>query len=106
MLKVDVEDPQLYNVVLNITSAPLDTLASVVIDLAHAVAKSCSEHSRSLLEDACITSQIRAALMAHPKIGHASIEVLSSRGAVTITGQSLIAPWNRLVRTLWLRSRE
>jgi cytidylate kinase len=37
MLEVDVEDPQLYHVVLNTTSAPLDTLATVVIDLARAV---------------------------------------------------------------------
>jgi hypothetical protein len=36
--------------------------------------------------------------MVHPKIGHASLEVTSSRGAVTITGQSLVPPWGRLVR--------
>jgi len=35
---MDVEDPQLYDVILNTSSAPLDTLAAVVIDLAHAVA--------------------------------------------------------------------
>ncbi len=98
MLEVDVEDPQLYDVVLNTTAAPLDTLAAVVIDLARAVAKSCSANSRILLNDACITSQVRAALMAHPKIGHAPIEVTSSRGAVTIAGKSLVPPWDRLVR--------
>ena len=96
-LEVDVEDPQLYDVVLNTTSAPLDTLAAVVIDLAHAVAKSCSANSRILLNDASTTLQVRAALMAHPKIGHAPVKVSSSRGSVTIVGQSLIPPWDRLV---------
>jgi cytidylate kinase len=96
--KVDVEDPQLYDVILNTSSSPLDALASVVIDLARAVAGSCSGNSHILLKDACITAQVRAALMAHPKIGHASLEVMSSEGAVTITGGSLVPPWDRLVR--------
>jgi len=100
MLEVDIEDPQLYDVMLNTSSAPLDTLATVAIDLARAVAKSCSANSRHLLNDACLTSQVRAALMDHPKIGHAPIEVTSSRGAVTITGESLVPPWDRLVRDL------
>ena len=100
MLEVDVEEPQLYDAVLNTTSAPLETLATVVIDLARAVAKSCPANSRHLLNDACFTSQVRAALMAHPKVGHAPIEVNSSSGAVTITGESLVPPWDRLVRNL------
>ena len=98
ILKVDVEDPQLYDVILNTSSAPLDMLAAIVIDLARAVAGSCSANSRILLKDACITAQVRAALMVHPKIGHASLEVMSGEGAVTITGQSLVPPWDRLVR--------
>jgi hypothetical protein len=100
MLGVDVEDSQFYDAVLNSTSAPLDTLATVVIDLARAVAKSCSANSRIILNDACLTSQVRAVLMVHPKVGHAPIEVNSCRGAVTITGESLVPPWDRLVRDL------
>jgi hypothetical protein len=98
MLEVDVEDPQHYDLMLNTTSAPLETLAAVVIDYARAVAKSCPADSGILLNDACITSQVRAALMVHPKIGHAPLEVTSSIGAVTITGESLVPPWDRLVR--------
>jgi len=98
MLQVDVEDPQLYDVVLNTTSAPIDTMAGAVIDLARAFAKSRSSNSRVLLNDACVTSQVRAALMAHPKIRLAPIEVTSSRGSVTLTGESLVPPWDRLVR--------
>jgi hypothetical protein len=95
MLGVDVEDPQLYDAVLNTTSAPLDTLATVTIDLARAVAKSCSANSRHLLNDAYLTSQLRTALIAHPKIGRAPIEGTCSRGAVTITGESSVPPWVR-----------
>ncbi len=98
VLKVDIEDAQLYDVMLNTASAPLDTLAAVVIDLARAVEKNCSANSRIVLEDACIAAQVRAALMAQPKIGHASLKVMSSTGAVTSTGQSLVPPWDRLVR--------
>jgi hypothetical protein len=100
ILKLDVDDPQLYDVILNTSSAPLDTLAAVVIDLAHAVARSCSEDSRILLKDACIASQVRAALMAHPKIGRAPFEITSTKGAVTIAGQSLVSPWDSMVRDI------
>jgi osmotically-inducible protein OsmY len=98
VLKVDIEDAQLYDVMLNTASAPLDTLAAVVIDLARAVEKNSSANSRIVLKDACIAAEVRAALMAQPKIGHAFLKVMSSTGAVTITGQSLVPPWDRLVR--------
>jgi hypothetical protein len=38
--------------------------------------------------------------MVHPKIGRAPIEVTSSGGAVAITGESLVPPWDRLARDL------
>jgi cytidylate kinase len=98
VLKVDIDDAQLYDVMLNTASAPLESLAAAVIDLARAVEKSSSANSRIVLKDACIAAQVRAALMAQPKIGHASLKVMSSTGAVTITGQSLVPPWDRLVR--------
>jgi hypothetical protein len=43
VLKVDIEDAQHYDVMLNTASAPLDTLAAVVIDLARAVEKNSRE---------------------------------------------------------------
>ncbi len=69
-----------------------------MIDLARAVEENSSANSRIVLKDACIAAEVRAALMAQPKIGRASLKVMSSAGAVTITGQSLVPPWGRLVR--------
>ena len=46
----------------------LARLPEPCIHLARAFARSRSSNSRVLLNDACVTSQVRAALMAHPKI--------------------------------------
>jgi len=98
MRQVEVEDPQLYDVVLNTASTPIADLAEVLCDLALAVEKHCAANSHRLLSDACVTSQVRAALIAHPQVGHAPIAVATSDGVVTLRGDSLVPPWDRLVR--------
>jgi osmotically-inducible protein OsmY len=49
------------------------------------------------LRDAALAAEVRAALMLHPKIGHAPVEVQCASGAVQVNGPGLVAPWDDLV---------
>ncbi len=49
------------------------------------------------MRDAVLEAQIRAALILHPKIGHAPVEVQCAHGAVQINGPGLVPPWDDLV---------
>ena len=47
--------------------------------------------------DAALGAEVRAALILHPKIGHAPIEVQCAEGAVQVNGPGLVPPWDDLV---------
>ena len=79
---------------------PLESLAASVIELTHKIEHlACDEHLQKLC-DAAIAQQVRAALMAHPKIGEAPVEVSCRTGVVTLSGPSLVPPWNSLVESV------
>jgi cytidylate kinase len=97
---VDIEDPTVYDLVVNTTGHPLPSLATCVIELTHTIeGRACSEH-RETVCDAAIAQQVRAALLAHPKIGEAPVEVSCRTGVVTLSGPGLVSPWNSLVESV------
>jgi osmotically-inducible protein OsmY len=49
------------------------------------------------MSDAALEAEIRAALILHPKIGHAPVEVQCAGGVVHISGPGLVPPWDDLV---------
>ncbi len=51
-----------------------------------------------MVRDAALVAQVRAAMLFHPRIGNAQIEVQCTHGAVTLSGASLVPPWDQLVR--------
>lgn len=97
MLGVDVDDPTLYHLVLNTGALPIETLADLLADCAHHAERAAGEDSRDRLRDASLTAQVRAALLAHPKIGHARINVRTVDRVVTLTSAALVPPWDDLV---------
>src|SRR5262245_19743119 len=75
-------------------------LPAVGCGLRHKIEKlACDEHRQKLC-DTAIAQQVRAALMAHPKIGEASVEVNCRTGVVTLSGPGLVPPWNSLVESV------
>jgi cytidylate kinase len=97
LMGVDIEDPANYSVTLNTFSMPLETLAIALGSLAAEIDHTAqSDHWRKL-SDAALAAEVRAALMLHPKIGHAPLEVLCARGVVQINGPGLVPPWDGLI---------
>jgi cytidylate kinase len=93
---VDIDDPVLYTMVVNTSAMPLDALAATIA----ACVRQTDELTREGIErvrDTAIAAQIRAALLAHPKIGSARFSVECVRGAVRICGVGLVPPWDELV---------
>jgi osmotically-inducible protein OsmY len=50
------------------------------------------------MRDACITAKARAALFAHPKIGHIPLDIQTENGVVRVSSEALTAPWDGLAR--------
>jgi hypothetical protein len=64
---VDIEDPTIYDLVINSIGHPLESLAACVIELTRKIESgACNEH-RQMVCDTAIAQQVRAALLAHPK---------------------------------------
>ncbi len=94
---VDIEDPLLYDAVINTAHQPLTSLASAVIALVRQVDASAKAEQWQALRDVALAQQVLAALMAHPKIRDAQIAVSCRSGAVQLNGPSLVPPWDELV---------
>jgi cytidylate kinase len=94
---VDIEDPLLYDLVINTAHQPLQSLAGAVAALARQVDATARAEQWQALRDAALSQQVLAALMAHPKIRDAQIAVRCRSGAVQLNGPSLVPPWDELV---------
>jgi cytidylate kinase len=93
---VDIDDPALYTVVLNTAAMPLQALAPTLVACAHEVERDCGE-GLDVIRDVAIAEQVRAALLAHPQIGKAQVDVRCRSGAVQVVGSGLVPPWDELV---------
>jgi len=97
---VDIENATLYNLVINSIGHPLESLAACVIELTRKIENgACNEHRQAVC-DTAIAQQVRAALLAHPKVGDAPVEVSCRTGVVTLSGPGLVPPWNSLVESV------
>jgi osmotically-inducible protein OsmY len=76
---------------------PLETASSMLASLANDLDRSAPPEHWARMRDAALEAEIRAALILHPKIGHAPVEVQCARGAVQINGPGLVPPWDDLV---------
>jgi cytidylate kinase len=97
LLGVDTDDPTSFSMVLNTSSMPLETLASSLVTCAQAVDRHLEPENWRQMHDAALSAQVRAALMIHPKIGHAPFEVQCDGGSVQVNGPGLVPPWDDLV---------
>jgi cytidylate kinase len=95
---VDIDDPTLYDLVVNTSTHSIEMLAGLFADGARAIDAGADHASLQTLSDAAIAGQVHAALLAHPKIRDAEIGVTCKSGAVYLNGPGLVAPWDGLVR--------
>jgi len=94
---VDVDDPTLYDLIVNSFGQPLEAIARALAAAAGEINASADAAARSALHDATIAGEVHAALLAHPKIRDAQISVACRAGTVRLTGPGLVAPWDELV---------
>ncbi len=94
----DIDDPHLYDLVLNTSVLPLATIAETLRSCAATITSSADGRGLQELRDASVAAQVRAALLSHPKFLHAEINVGCADGAVRVEGPGLVAPWGDLAR--------
>jgi cytidylate kinase len=96
LMGVDIDDPASYDIVLNGYGAPLEISAAALAACAEQVDAQISAEQWQQMRDTATAAQVRAACHAHPKLGHAPIEVLCRQGVVQVHGPGLVPPWDEL----------
>lgn len=97
LFDVDIEDPAAHHLTLNTFATPLEVLTEVLAVAAEELDRRVTPEQRCQLRDAALAAEVRAALLIHPKIGHAPVGVVCEHGAVQVTGVGLVPPWDQLV---------
>ena len=97
---IDIDDASLYDLVINTANHPMDALATTLTTLARQIDGCTDSGQWQQLTDAAIAQQVRAALLAHPKIRDAEIVVTCTRGVVEMSGAGLVPPWDELVHSV------
>ncbi|MBV8362670.1 MAG: cytidylate kinase family protein [Deltaproteobacteria bacterium] len=97
LFNYDLDDPANFSLVLNTFAMPLGMAASMLAMLAIELDRSTQPEHWRQMRDAALEAEIRAALLLHPKIGHAPVEIRCAGGAVHINGPGLVPPWDDLV---------
>lgn len=97
LFDVDLEDPAAHHLTINSFATPLEVLADMLALAVEELDLRATPEQRGQLQDTALAAQVRAALMIHPKIGHAPVEVVCERGMVHVSGPGLVPPWDQLV---------
>jgi hypothetical protein len=97
LMGVDIEDSTNYSITLNTFALPLEALANAITTLALVIDRTVEPAQWRKMLDPALAAEVRAALMLHPKIGHAPFEVRCTSGDVHVNGPGLVAPWDDLV---------
>lgn len=93
----DIDDPAIYDLVINTARLSLPSHANTLAALANQIDGERSADRTKCMRDAAIGAQVHAALVAHPKIGEAQMSVNCSAGCVRVSGPGLVPPWDDLV---------
>ena len=94
----EIDDPNAYDLVLNTSVMPLDTMVETLRSCVEKITASIDGRGLQEIRNAAVAAQVRAALLSHPKFGLADISVECDGGAVRMNGPGLVAPWDSLAR--------
>jgi cytidylate kinase len=86
LFDVDWDDPQLYDLVLNLSRMSLDTACETVTHLTEHPEFKPTPFSLKAMEDLTLQSRVSAALARDPRTQNAELTVTATEGFVTITG--------------------
>jgi cytidylate kinase len=97
LLNVDIDDPANFTLALNTFAMPLERSAATLAAIAREIDNATRQEHWRVVRDAALAAEVRAALVFHPKIGHAPLEVQCAGGVVHVNGPGLVPPWDDLV---------
>ncbi|MGH7863461.1 MAG: AAA family ATPase [Candidatus Binataceae bacterium] len=97
---VNIDDDSIYDVVVNTFSLSVQAIADGLAALIRSIDERADASNWRAMHDAAVAAQVRAALVSHPKIRDARIDVACSAGCVRLTGAGLVPPWNELVESV------
>jgi cytidylate kinase len=96
LMEVDIDDAAAYDIVVNGFGLPLEISSGALAACAEQIDARVGDEQWQRMRDMATAAQVRAACHAHPKLGHAPIEVLCAKGAVRMRGPGLVPPWDGL----------
>ncbi|HEV3109997.1 MAG TPA: cytidylate kinase-like family protein [Candidatus Binataceae bacterium] len=99
-LGADLEEPSHYDLIVNTATRPMAWFATSIVELAATIDREADQRSMQALKDACLSAQVRAALLVHPKMGHAPIDVEAHTGVVLLKSSALVPPWDELAGSI------
>jgi cytidylate kinase len=88
LFDVDWDDPQLYDLVLNLTRMSLDGAGATVARLTELVEFQPTAASQQAMQNFALSSRVSAVLARDPRTRDADLRVTTDNGVVTITGET------------------
>jgi len=87
MYNVDVRDPQLYDLVINLERMSIQTACSSTIETAEKPEFAVTDRVRERLADFALACRVKVALATHPASRGLDLEVTAAGGVLTIIGE-------------------
>ncbi len=100
LLGADPEDPSLYHLVVNTAALSLERLVEMLAGCVETCGRTSNPASIQLLRDAALAAQVKSALLSNPRFGNAPIKVSAREGVVTLSGECLVPPWDRMATAI------
>jgi len=87
MYDADIEDPRLYDLVLNLEKISVESASDVVLEMARKPEFAIDDAARTRLADFVVACRVRLALAIQPASRGLDLEVTARNGTVTMTGK-------------------
>jgi cytidylate kinase len=88
LFDVEWDDPNLYDVVLNLSRMGVGTACETVVRLTEGDAFTATTESRRAMENLTLASRVSAKLAVDPRTGDVEMPVVADGGIVTISGET------------------
>lgn len=87
MYDADIEDPRLYDVVINLDKTSIDSACALVVTMARRPEFAIDDAARAGLADFALACRVRLALAIQPASRGLEMDVTARSGVVTLSGQ-------------------
>jgi len=100
LFAVEWDDPNLYDVVLNLSRMSLATACETVARLIEYEEFKATAESRRAMENLTLASRVSAKLAMDPRTREVALEVVAEDGIVTISGETRLQPLNEAIQAV------